>query len=318
MPLIIPKSLPAYDALYEENIFVMHRERAAAQHIRPLEILILNLMPTKVTTETQIARLLANTPIQVHMTLLQTASHAASHVSAAHLDAFYKTFDEVKDHRYDGMIITGAPVETMAFEEVDYWPELCEIMDFSESNVYSTLHVCWGAQAGLYYHYGIRKLALPEKKFGVFEHRVTRPSNPLVRGFDEVFYAPHSRHTAISREDVVNCKALRILAEGAVESDEVGPFLMSTENGRQIFITGHPEYDKDTLDKEYRRDRDKGLPIAVPKNYYPNDDPSQPPLFRWRAHAHLLYENWLNYYVYQNTPYDLDAIERVQHEGQAK
>lgn len=318
MPLIIPKSLPAYDALYEENIFVMHRERAAAQHIRPLEILILNLMPTKVTTETQIARLLANTPIQVHMTLLQTASHAASHVSAAHLDAFYKTFDEVKDHRYDGMIITGAPVETMAFEEVDYWPELCEIMDFSESNVYSTLHVCWGAQAGLYYHYGIRKLALPEKKFGVFEHRVTRPSNPLVRGFDEVFYAPHSRHTAISREDVVNCKALRILAEGAVESDEVGPFLMSTENGRQIFITGHPEYDKDTLDKEYRRDRDKGLPIAVPKNYYPGDDPSQPPLFRWRAHAHLLYENWLNYYVYQNTPYDLDAIERVQHEGQAK
>lgn len=318
MPLIIPKSLPAYDALYEENIFVMHRERAAAQHIRPLEILILNLMPTKVTTETQIARLLANTPIQVHMTLLQTASHAASHVSAAHLDAFYKTFDEVKDHRYDGMIITGAPVETMAFEDVDYWPELCEIMDFSESNVYSTLHVCWGAQAGLYYHYGIRKLALPAKKFGVFEHRVTRPSNPLVRGFDEVFYAPHSRHTAISREDVVNCKALRILAEGAVESDEVGPFLMSTENGRQIFITGHPEYDKDTLDKEYRRDRDKGLPIAVPKNYYPNDDPTQPPLFRWRAHAHLLYENWLNYYVYQNTPYDLDAIERVQHEGQPK
>ena len=201
-------------------------------------------------------------------------------------------------------------VETMDFEQVDYWPELCEIMDFSETNVYSTLHVCWGAQAGLYYHYGVRKHILPEKMFGVFEHKVTRPANPLVRGFDEVFYAPHSRHTGISREDVLNCRALRILAE----SDEAGPFLMSTENGRQIFVTGHPEYDKYTLDAEYKRDVGKGLPIAVPKNYYPNDDPEQPPLFRWRAHAHLLYENWLNYYVYQNTPYDLGTIERVQHE----
>ena len=208
------------------------------------------------------------------------------------------------------MIITGAPVETMDFEQVDYWPELCEIMDFSETNVYSTLHVCWGAQAGLYYHYGIRKEILPQKMFGIFEHRVTRPSNPLVRGFDEVFYAPHSRHTGISRADVDGCKALRILAE----SDEAGPFLMSTENGRQIFVTGHPEYDKYTLDAEYKRDVAKGLPIAIPKNYYPNDDPEQPPLFRWRAHAHLLYENWLNYYVYQNTPYDLGAIERVKHE----
>ena len=240
MPLIIPKTLPAYDALYKENVFVMHRERALAQHIRPLEILILNLMPTKITTETQIARLLANTPLQVHMTLLQTASHSATHVSAAHLEAFYKTFDEVKNNRYDGMIITGAPVETMDFEQVDYWNELCEIMDFSETNVYSTLHVCWGAQAGLYYHYGVRKQLLPEKMFGVFEHRVTRPANPLVRGFDEVFYAPHSRHTGICREDVDNCKALRILAE----SDVAGPFPMSTENGRQIFVTGHPEYDK--------------------------------------------------------------------------
>ena len=249
MPLIIPKTLPAYDALYEENVFVMHRERAASQHIRPLEILILNLMPTKIATETQIARLLANTP-------------------------------------------------------------LCEIMDFSETNVYSTLHVCWGAQAGLYYHYGVRKEILPQKMFGVFEHRVTRPSNPLVRGFDEVFYAPHSRHTGISRADVDRCEALRILAE----SDEAGPFLMSTENGRQIFVTGHPEYDKYTLDAEYKRDVAKGLPIAIPKNYYPGDDPEQPPLFRWRAHAHLLYENWLNYYVYQNTPYDLGAMERVKHE----
>ena len=274
MPLIIPKTLPACDALYNENVFVMHRERALAQHIRPLEILILNLMPTKITTETQIARLLANTPLQVHMTLLQTASHAATHVSAAHLESFYKNFDEVKNNRYDG------------------------------------LHVCWGAQAGLYYHYGVHKQLLPEKMFGVFEHRVVRPSNPLVRGFDEVFYAPHSRHTGISREDVDNCKALRILAE----SDVAGPFLMSTENGRQIFVTGHPEYDKYTLDSEYRRDVDKGLPIHVPVNYYPDDDPTKPPLFRWRAHAHLLYENWLNYYVYQNTPYDLGEIQRVKHE----
>ena len=311
MPLIIPKTLPAYDALYEENVFVMHRERAASQHIRPLEILILNLMPTKIATETQIARLLANTPLQVHMTLLQTASHEATHVSAAHLETFYKTFEEIKDNRYDGMIITGAPVETMDFEQVDYWPELCKIMDFSETNVYSTLHVCWGAQAGLYYHYGVRKEILPQKMFGVFEHRVIRPSNPLVRGFDEVFYAPHSRHTGSSRADIQNCTSLRILAE----SDEAGPFLMSTENGRQIFVMGHPEYDKYTLDAEYKRDVGKGLSIAVPKNYYPNDDPSQPPLFRWRAHAHLLYENWLNYYVYQNTPYDLGTIERVRHEG---
>ena len=219
------------------------------------------------------------------------------------------TYCFMNNNRYDGMIITGAPVETMDFEQVDYWPELCEIMDFSETNVYSTLHVCWGAQAGLYYHYGIRKELLHAKMFGVFEHRVIRPSNPLVRGFDEVFYAPHSRHTAMSREDIDHCGALRILAE----SDEAGPFLMSTENGRQIFVIGHPEYDKYTLDAEYKRDVAKGLPIAVPKNYYPNDDPSQPPLFRWRAHAHLLYENWLNYYVYQNTPYDLGEMQRVKH-----
>ena len=231
MPLIIPKTLPAYDALYEENVFVMHRERALSQHIRPLEILILNLMPTKIATETQIARLLANTPIQVHMTLLQTASHAATHVSAAHLEAFYKTFDEVKNNRYDGMIITGAPVEKIDFEQVDYWQELCEIMDFSETNVYSTLHVCWGAQAGLYYHYGIRKQLLDQKMFGVFEHKVTRPSNPLVRGFDEVFYAPHSRWAGPDRAAIDACPDLRVLAE----SDAAGPMLLSTESGRQIF-----------------------------------------------------------------------------------
>ena len=309
MPIRIPDSLPARATLEGENIFVMTETRAITQDIRPLQILLLNLMPTKIETETQLARVLGNTPIQIELELIAPSGHVSKNTSQAHMLAFYKSFDEVRDRTFDGLVITGAPVENLPFEEVDYWPELCEIMDFSETNVYSTLHVCWGAQAGLYYHYGIRKQLLNEKMFGVFEHRVTRPSNPLVRGFDEVFYAPHSRHTGISREDVLNCKALRILAE----SDEAGPFLMSTENGRQIFVTGHPEYDKYTLDAEYKRDVAKGLPIAVPKNYYPEDDPAQPPLFRWRAHAHLLYENWLNYYVYQNTPYDLGAIKRVEH-----
>ena len=310
MPLIIPKNLPAYDELQQENVFVMHQERAMSQHIRPLRILILNLMPTKIVTETQLARLLANSPLQVQVTFLQTATHSTTHTAPEHMKAFYKTFDEIRNERFDGMIITGTPIEDLDYEAVDYWDELCRIMDYTKENVYSTIHLCWGALAGLYYHFGIPKVHLDKKMFGVFEHRVTRPSNPLVRGFDEVFYAPHSRHTGISREDVLNCKALRILAE----SDEAGPFLMSTENGRQIFVTGHPEYDKYTLDAEYKRDVGKGLPIAVPKNYYPNDDPEQPPLFRWRAHAHLLYENWLNYYVYQNTPYDLGAISKVEHE----
>lgn len=310
MPIKIPNQLPATGVLRRENIFVMTETRAITQDIRPLQILLLNLMPTKVDTETQLARVLGNTPLQIELELIAPRGHVSKNTSQAHMLAFYKSFDEVRRRTFDGLIITGAPVELMDFEEVDYWQELCEIMDFSETNVYSTLHVCWGAQAGLYYHYGIRKQLLDQKMFGVFEHKVTRPSNPLVRGFDEVFYAPHSRHTGISREDVLNCKALRILAE----SDEAGPFLMSTENGRQIFVTGHPEYDKYTLDAEYKRDVGKGLPIAVPKNYYPNDDPEQPPLFRWRAHAHLLYENWLNYYVYQNTPYDLGAISKVEHE----
>ena len=305
MPLIIPKTLPAYDALYEENVFVMHRERALSQHIRPLEILILNLMPTKIATETQIARLLANTPIQVHMTLLQTASHAATHVSAAHLEAFYKTFDEVKNNRYDGMIITGAPVETMDFEQVDYWPELCEIMDFSETNVYSTLHVCWGAQAGLYYHYGVRKHILPEKMFGVFEHRTLEPKHPLVRGFDELFFAPHSRHTTVRNEDILSCPQLTLLAS----SEEAGAYLIASESGRQFFVTGHSEYDRETLAGEYFRDVNKNLPIEIPRHYFQNDDPKQEILYRWRGHASLLFSNWLNYFVYQTTPYNIEDIK---------
>ena len=308
MPVKIADGLPAQSILENEHIFIMTERRALHQDIRPLKIGILNLMPTKIATETQIARLLANTPIQVHMTLLQTASHSATHVSAAHLEAFYKTFDEVKNNRYDGMIITGAPVETMDFEQVDYWNELCEIMDFSETNVYSTHHVCWGAQAGLYYHYGVRKQLLPEKMFGVFELRVTRPANPLVRGFDEVFYAPHSRWAGLDRAAIDACGDLRILAE----SDTAGPMLLSTESGRQIFVIGHPEYDKYTLDKEYKRDVKAGKPINIPCNYYPEDDPDRDPLFRWRAHGYLLYTNWLNFYVYQDTPYDLTHLEALE------
>ena len=307
MPLIIPKTLPAYDALYNENIFVMHRERALAQHIRPLEILILNLMPTKITTETQIARLLANTPLQVHMTLLQTASHAATHVSAAHLESFYKNFNEVKNNRYDGMIITGAPVETMDFEQVDYWPELCEIMDFSETNVYSTLHVCWGAQAGLYYHYGIRKELLPAKMFGVFRHTLREPYVPIFRGFDDEFYVPHSRHTEIRREDVMKVPDLTLLSE----SEESGVYMAMARGGREFFITGHSEYSPYTLNDEYMRDVNKGLPIAVPRNYSRNNNPALGPVVRWRGHANLLFTNWLNYYVYQETPFRIEDISKL-------
>ena len=303
MPLIIPKTLPAYDALYEENVFVMHRERALSQHIRPLEILILNLMPTKIATETQIARLLANTPIQVHMTLLQTASHAATHVSAAHLEAFYKTFDEVKNNRYDGMIITGAPVEQMEFEEVDYWDELTKIMDWTNTHVTSTMFLCWGAQASLYHFYGLKKRMLPEKKFGLFWHKVNNRKIPLVRGFDDEFLAPHSRHTEVPIDDIRACKDVTILAE----SDEAGFYLGMAEEGRKIFVMGHPEYDRMTLDGEYHRDKDKGLPIEIPKNYYKNDDPNTKPVLLWRSHANNLYTNWLNYYVYQVTPYNLDG-----------
>ncbi len=304
MPLIIPKSLPAYAALEAENVFVMHEARAARQDIRPLRILLVNLMPTKIATETQIARVLANSPLQVELSLLHMDSHESTHVPGAHLEAFYKTFHQIEHQRFDGMIITGAPVEHLAFEDVDYWDELCRLMDYSETNVYSTMHICWGAQAGLYHHYGIQKVPLPEKLFGVFPHRVTRPQSPLVRGFDELFYAPHSRHTTVRKADIEAQPALRILAE----SDEAGVHLAATDSGRRIFVFGHMEYDKDTLRAEYERDLAKGLPIAPPKHYFRGDDPAQEVLFRWRSHANLLFSNWLNYYVYQATPYDLEEL----------
>ena len=310
MPIRIQSDLPAKEILEKENIFVMDENRAMHQDIRPIKIGILNLMPLKEETELQLLRSLSNTPLQVDVTFVAVSSHESKNTSMSHLNKFYESFADIKRRYFDGLIITGAPVEQMEYEDVDYWEEICQIFEWTKSHVTSTLHLCWGAQAGMYYHYGLKKYLLPQKKFGVYEHRVMNRKVPLVRGFDEVFYAPHSRHTGISREDVDNCKALRILAE----SDSAGPFLMSTENGRQIFVTGHPEYDKYTLDSEYRRDVDKGLPIHVPVNYYPDDDPTKPPLFRWRAHAHLLYENWLNYYVYQNTPYDLGEIQRVKHE----
>jgi len=305
VPIKIPNSLPATSVLEGENIFVITESRAISQDIRPLRILLLNLMPTKVVTETQLARVLGNTPLQVELELLQVKSHESKNVSQSHMLAFYKTFDQVRDNKYDGMVITGAPVEHLNFEQVDYWNELCEIMAWSKSHVHSTFHICWGAQAGLYYHYGIPKLPLEKKLFGVFPHRVERRSSILFRGFDDVFMVPHSRHTTILRRDVEAVGALKILAS----SEEAGIYAMATDQGRQVFITGHSEYDADTLEKEYLRDKSAGLPIEVPKNYYPNDDDTLPPLMSWRAHANLLYSNWLNYFVYQNTPYDLNKIQ---------
>lgn len=302
MPLIIPNELPAAEALQSENIFTINRRRAETQDIRPLKIVIVNLMPTKIATETQLARVLANTPIQVEMTLVTMGSHESRNISQEHLESFYKTIDEIKDDYFDGMILTGAPVELMPYEQVDYWKELCEIFEFAKTHVYSSMFICWGAQASLYYHYGIDKRMLKQKMFGVFEHKVLRPHNPLMRGFDEFFYAPHSRHTEVLREDIEKCNALRILAD----SREAGPHIISTENGRQIFVMGHQEYDKGTLAGEYFRDVNKGMKIDVPKNYFRNDDPEDEILFRWRSHASLLFSNWLNYYVYQATPYQLE------------
>ncbi len=311
MPIKIPNELPAYRTLQEENIFVMTETRATSQDIRPLRIALLNLMPTKIETETQLSRLLGNTPLQVELELLQTRTHRATHVSEEHMLAFYRTFEDVRDQKFDGLVITGAPVEHLPFEEVEYWSELCEVMEWSKTHVYSTFHICWGAQAGLYYHYGIPKVPLEKKLFGIFPHQVDYKRGILMRGFDDVFYAPHSRHTTVRREDVEAVGDIRILAS----SEEAGVYAMQTRGGRQVFITGHAEYDPDTLKKEYLRDKGLGLPIDVPKNYFPDDDPSRQPLVTWRGHANLLYSNWLNWIVYQGTPYDLEQIsEKGAHE----
>ncbi len=308
MPIRIPNDLPATRTLADENIFVMTETRAMTQDIRPLQVLLLNLMPTKIETETQLARLLGNTPLQVELELMQTASHEAKNAPPEHMLKFYATFDDVKDRNFDGMIITGAPVEKLPFEEVEYWPELCRIMEWSKTHVHSTFHICWGAQAALYYHYGIPKHLLPEKLSGIYEHRVERRSSMLLRGFDDVFLAPHSRHTTVLREDVEKCAKLRILAS----SEKAGVYVMMTDGGRQVFITGHSEYDADTLKKEYLRDKGLGLAPRIPERYFPDDDDTRAPLVTWRSHASLLYQNWLNYYVYQTTPYDIAAIEPMQ------
>ena len=304
MPIRIPNDLPAADVLQQENIFVMNQNRAGSQDIRPLEIVLLNLMPTKVVTETQLSRLLGNTPLQVILSLMHTTSHQSKNTPQDHLLSFYKDFGDLKHRKFDGMVITGAPVEQLPFEEVDYWQELCQIMEWSKTNVHSTLHICWGAQAGLYYHYGIQKKPLPEKLFGVYPHHADYKRAILLRGFDDEFWAPHSRHTTVLRADIEKCPELRILAS----SQEAGVYAVMTKHGKQIFVMGHGEYDPDTLDREYRRDKALGLPIAVPANYYPDDDDTREPLVTWRGHANLLFSNWLNYFVYQTTPYDIMTV----------
>lgn len=304
MPVKIPDNLPAAQILHDENIFVMTEKRATSQDIRPLKIAILNLMPTKVLTETQLLRLIGNTPLQVDVVLLHMESHVSKNTSAEHLTAFYRTFSDVKDETFDGLIITGAPVEHLPFEEVDYWEELKEILEWKIHNVFSTFHICWGAQAGLYYHYGIPKYHMGKKLFGVYPHKVTKKNVKLLRGFDDVFYAPHSRYTEVRREDIEKVPDLEILAE----SPQAGIYIVASKDERQIYVSGHSEYDANTLLLEYERDIAKGLDIDPPENYFPDDDPSKPPLVTWRSHANLLFANWLNYYVYQETPYDLNQI----------
>lgn len=301
MPIKIQRDLPAREILENENIFVMDEFRAVHQDIRPLKVLILNNMPVKQDTELQLLRELSNTPLQIDVTFMNTKTHVSQNTSANHLNRFYCTFDDIKHEKFDGLIITGAPVEDISFEEVDYWDEVCTIMDWAETHVTSTLHICWGAQAGFYHYYGINKIQLPQKLFGIYQHRVNNRKIPLVRGFDDVFLAPHSRHTATSTEELKKCEDLTILAE----SDEAGVFLAIAEEGKKIFVTGHPEYDRLTLKNEYFRDLNKGLPIQVPFNYFPDDDPEKKPLLTWRSHSNNLYSNWLNYYVYQITPYEL-------------
>jgi homoserine O-succinyltransferase len=305
MPIKIPNGLPATETLLSENIFVITETRALTQDIRPLKIALLNLMPTKIATETQLARLLGNTPLQVELELVQMSTHESRNTPMEHMLAFYKTFDQIKDEKYDGLIITGAPVEHLEFEEVDYWKELCEIMEWSKTHVTSTFHICWAAQAGLYYHYGIQKHALDKKLFGVYPHTIEHRSSMLMRGFDDNFMVPQSRYTTIDRADVLQEPALKVLAS----SKEGGIYAMATKLGRQIFITGHSEYDAETLKLEYMRDKAAGLNTAVPANYFPDDDDTKEPVVTWRSHASLLYSNWLNYYVYQTTPYDISTIE---------
>ena len=301
MPIKVQSALPAKGILENENIFVMDEYRAMHQDIRPLQICILNLMPVKQDTELQLLRVLSNTPLHIDVSFMKMNSHVSLNTPIHHLNRFYNTFNELRNRRFDGLIITGAPVEQIPFEEVDYWPELCEIMEWTKDHVTSTFHICWGAQAGLYYHYGMEKVMLSEKLFGVFEHKVMNRKIPLVRGFDDYFYIPHSRHTAVRSEEIHACRELTVLAE----SEEAGVFLCMTEGGKQIFIMGHPEYDRYTLHNEYIRDKEKGLPIKIPKNYYPEDDDTKKPALQWRSHSNDLYSNWLNFYVYQVTPYEL-------------
>lgn len=312
MPVKIKDGLPAAKVLARENVFVMTDTRAATQDIRPLSILILNLMPTKVATETQLLRALSNSPLQVDVTFLHTATYQPTHADPKHLQFFYKTFDEVRDSKYDGLIITGAPVEKLDFGEVDYWDELTQIMEWADRSVYSTLYICWGAQAGMYYHYGIGKHPVDKKVFGVFPHEVTDAKNRITRGFDDVFYAPHSRHTAVSDQEVIDCPEIDLIAH----SKEAGAYIAASKDGRHVFVTGHAEYDADTLDIEYRRDLAAGMNIEPPVNYYRDDNPDLVPVVTWRAHADLLFTNWLNYCVYQETPYDLNELEALlQHEA---
>ncbi len=304
MPIRIPDSLPARTTLEGENIFVITEFRALHQDIRPLRLLILNLMPTKIVTETQLLRKLSNTPLQVEIDLLRTISHDSKNVDSSHLQSFYVSHEDIRDRFYDGMIITGAPVENLDFKDVDYWPELCDIMEWSKTHVHSTFHICWGAQAGLYYHYGIQKHSLDKKVSGIYSHRILLPQTPFFRGFDDCFNAPHSRYTEVLAEDILKVPDLELLAV----SDEAGVFAVKNAKSRQFFVFGHPEYDRETLALEYKRDIAKGKDIAVPRHYFPNDDPSLEPVMTWRAHAQLMYTNWLNYYVYQTTPYNITAI----------
>ncbi|MCL2366277.1 MAG: homoserine O-succinyltransferase [Oscillospiraceae bacterium] len=312
MPVKIPDQLPSIHVLENENIFVMTKYRAMHQDIRPLRLLILNLMPTKIVTETQLLRKLSNSPLQVEIEFLQMLSYTSKNVDPEHLESFYTTFDDIRENHYDGMIITGAPVENMEFEDVVYWNELCEIMQWTSTNVHSTLHICWGAQAGLYYHYGIAKHQLASKCSGLFKHTVLKPRSPFFRGFDDEFYMPHSRYTEVLENDILKVPELELLSV----SNEAGVFALKSQDNRRMFITGHPEYDGDTLALEYFRDLEKGLSVDIPKNYFPEDDPTATPLVCWRAHAQLMYSNWLNYYVYQSTPYDIEKIGSEQMGGQ--